>query len=284
MKIIVTHMNPDLDAMTGIWLLKRFAGDEWSEAEIKFVPAGATYKNIRVDSDPDILHVDVGMGILDHHQFSDKKKCGAVLVLKYLIKNSKQFESNEALERMVEVVRDIDWAGYLAYPEPTSDRYSFLFYEHGIIAGLQKIMRNKSDQQMELGLTILDAIYEAFKSKVNAESIVKNEGIKFKTKWGKGIAAQTDIFGFVTTAQAQGYPIVVSKGTSKGNIRIHAFEFGKINIDLSGVWETLKHKDQDATWFLHSSKKMVLNGSRANPDMIPTKLSLDEVIEILKKA
>jgi hypothetical protein len=284
MKTIVTHMNPDLDSMTSVWLLKRFGGDEWSEAEIKFVPAGSTYKNKRVDSDPDVMHVDVGMGILDHHQFSDKKKCGAVLVLNYLIKNSKQFETNEALERLVEVVRDIDWAGYLAYPQPTSDRYGFLFYEHGIISGLQKILRNKSDKQIELGLIILDGIYEAFKSKVNAEAIIKNEGIKFKTKWGKGMAAQTDILGFVTTAQAKGFSIVVSKGTSIGNIRIHAFEFSKINIDLSGVWETLKHKDPNATWFLHSSKKMVLNGSRANPDMIPTKLNLNEVIEVLKNA
>ena len=61
-----------------------------------------------------------------------------------------------------------------------------------------------------------------------------------------------------------------------------AYGFGKMKIDLTPVWELLKQKDPQATWFLHAGKQLLLNGSRANPDMIPTKLSLREVIEVLK--
>ena len=44
MKIIVTHLSPDLDALASSWLLKRFLTG-WTEAEITYVPAGETYKN-----------------------------------------------------------------------------------------------------------------------------------------------------------------------------------------------------------------------------------------------
>ena len=39
MKIIVTHAAPDLDAVTSVWLIKRFL-QGWNEAEVRFVPAG----------------------------------------------------------------------------------------------------------------------------------------------------------------------------------------------------------------------------------------------------
>jgi len=44
MKIIVTHMSPDWDAITSVWLLKKYLMG-WQEAEVRFVPAGQRYKN-----------------------------------------------------------------------------------------------------------------------------------------------------------------------------------------------------------------------------------------------
>ena len=54
-------------------------------------------------------------------------------------------------------------------------------------------------------------------------------------------------------------------------------------IDLTALYEDVKKQDPDATWFLHASKHMLLNGSAKNPDMKPTKLTLSEVIETVKK-
>ena len=67
MKLIVTHFNPDLDAIASIWIIKRFLKG-WEKARVRFVPAGETYKDQPVDSQPEILHVDTGLGELDHHQ------------------------------------------------------------------------------------------------------------------------------------------------------------------------------------------------------------------------
>lgn len=282
MKIIVTHMNPDLDALTAVWLLKRFGGEEWEEAAVKFIPAGQTYKDKKVDSDPDVFHVDVGLGRFDHHQQNDETVCAATLVLNYLIQKSKQFATNEALKRLVAVVLAFDWAAHYRWPDIKRDKTSFLFFEHGILEGWQKLYRNQSDKHLELALPILDGIYENLKSKCEAETVIKKSAIKFKTRWGKGIGAETDIFGFLAVAQAQGYPLVATKNPRTGHVRVHAYGFGKMKIDLTPVWELLKHKDPQATWFLHAGKQLLLNGSRANPDMIPTKLSLQEVIEVLK--
>ena len=283
-KIIVTHMNPDLDAMASVWLLKRFGGCDWQEAEVKFVPAGKTYKDKKADSDPDILHVDVGLGKLDHHQTGDENLCGAKLVYGDLCKSSPKLKSNRALWRLIEVVRDIDWAGYLRFPQPDHDRWSFLFFEEGIISGWQRKYRHKSDDHMDWGLLVLDGVYADLQSKVEAEAVLKDKSVEFKTRWGKGIGAETEAFGFKSVALSKGYPIVVTKNPKSKSVRISGFEFDTIKpkVDLTEAWEILKHKDPKATWFLHSSKKLLLNGSRANPDMIPSRLSLEEVIDVLK--
>src|SRR3989344_8330959 len=84
MKTIVTHMAPDVDAITSVWLLKRFLSG-WNEAQVKFVPAGKTLDNQIADSDPEIWHVDTGMGILDHHQ-TDEDTCAAKRCLEYIIR------------------------------------------------------------------------------------------------------------------------------------------------------------------------------------------------------
>ena len=80
MKIIVTHINPDQDAISSVWLVKRFFPG-WDKAEVKFVPAGKTLNSNSPDNDPEIIHVDTGLGKFDHHTTGDKTVCAAVKVL-----------------------------------------------------------------------------------------------------------------------------------------------------------------------------------------------------------
>ena len=51
---------------------------------------------------------------------------------------------------------------------------------------------------------------------------------------------------------------------------------------MTELYERLKKEDPDATWFLHASRHMVLNGSAKNPDMKPSNKTLQELIEIIK--
>ena len=77
-----------------------------------------------------------------------------------------------------------------------------------------------------------------------------------------------------------GYVLVIRKDPKKGYVRIKAVP--KPDIDLTHFYELLQEKDSNATWFLHASKHMILNGSSKNPDMKPTTLTLNQIIEIVR--
>ena len=84
----------------------------------------------------------------------------------------------------------------------------------------------------------------------------------------------------VHLAQKMGYAIALRKDPKKGFLRIKSLP--KDSIDLEPLYNELKSAEPDATWFLHASHHMVLNGSSKNPDMRPTKKSLQEIITALK--
>jgi len=283
-KTIVTHFAPDVDAVTSVWLLKRFL-PAWHEAEVKYVPAGKTLDNDIVDSDEDILHVDTGMGFLDHHQ-TDEDTCAAKRVLEYLIKveaknnRARQVVTGDiALERLVEVVNDIDHFREVYLPNPMSD-----FYDFGLVSifdGWKLIFGDDYNRIVDLGLLQLDGIYRNFQNKVWAEGEIKKNGIEFKTIWGKGLAAETINDEVVRIAQRMGYTVAVRKDPKKDYVRIKALPASKA--DLTACYNILRIKDPKATWFLHASKKMLLNGSIKNPESKPTSLTLREIVDVLIK-
>lgn len=284
MKTIVTHLAPDVDAVTSVWLLKRFLPG-WIEAEVAFVPAGKTLDNEPPDSDPDIMHVDTGMGKLDHHQ-TDEDTCAAKRTMEYISlkaqnksgKNHNKFP-DEALIRLIDVVNDIDHFREAYFPNPAADYYDF-----GLVSmmdGWKLIYPDENQRMIDLGLIALDGVYKTFQNKVWAEHEIKNEGVEFVTKWGKGIGVETVNDEVVRIAQRQGYVVAVRKDPHKDYVRIKALPESRS--DLTSCYNILRKKDKEATWFLHASRKMLLNGSVKNPESKPTKLTLREIIEVLKK-
>ena len=58
MKIVVTHTSPDMDAITSVWLIKKFLPG-WETATVRFVPAGeridsGKWKNGNVNNTNDV--------------------------------------------------------------------------------------------------------------------------------------------------------------------------------------------------------------------------------------
>ena len=104
MRKIVTHINPDLDAITSIWLLKRFLLD-WEKAGYAFVPAGATYKDEPVDSNAEVMHVDTGLGQLDHHQRVGEITSATALTWKYVQRERKHQPISELDKEAITVSR-----------------------------------------------------------------------------------------------------------------------------------------------------------------------------------
>src|SRR3989338_2555033 len=241
MKTIVPHVSVDLDAVTSSWLVVRYMPG-WTEAGFNFVPAGTTLNGADPDEDLNIIHVDTGLGKFDHHQFADNKLSATKRVFDYLQEKSYVKKTDlPALSRIVEFVTLIDNFGEVYFPDPTSDIYDFSLYQ--LTEGLKQLGK-KDEEVVRIMFTLLDATLELFKKKINAEDEVK-KGYIFKTKWGKSLALET-----------------------------------QNEIDLTPVHEEIVKKDPSATWFLHSSKHMLLNGSSKNPTAVASNLPLKKVVEI----
>ncbi|MFC1790551.1 hypothetical protein ACFLZP_03650 [Patescibacteria group bacterium] len=279
MKKIVTHLNPDLDAISSIWLLKRFLPG-WEKAEVGFVPAGRTWEDEAADSDPNVLHVDTGMGMLDHHQTSDLT-CATALTWDYVRQKRRgQPQSpleQEAIGRMVGVVTAVDNARDLGWAEVGEDRFSF--YLNNIIYGLKRILI-KDDELVEYVLVILDGLLRNLKDKVKAQEKINQEGVEFKTKWGKAVAVETGNEKVLWEAEVAGYVLVIKYDPDfLQRVKIYARFDSKVN--LAKVYEEFKKIDPEADWFLHATKRLLLISSA--PDARGTSLKLEQIIDSLKE-
>lgn len=302
MKIIVTHTAPDWDAITSVWLLKRYFGG-WEDASVQFVPAGTNLEGTKpkiletpiehVGND-EIIHVDTGLGPLDHHQTHEQTVSAASRTMQYVLStmpedgHAMHEEKLEALKRLVALVVATDHFKEVFWADAAADYHEFSLL--GLLEGLKMFKPDQDTYYVDFGMECLDAMLHTFENRIWAEKEIA-KGKKFQTQWGEGIAFETLNDTVLKLAQKMGYPLVVRKDPRKGYVRIKARpkkenstatqrEDG--NIDLTPVYEALKKKDPMATWFLHVSKKMLLNGTPKNPKMVPTSLSLDAIIEVLE--
>ena len=301
MKIIVTHMSPDWDAITSVWLIKKYLAG-WQEADVKFVPAGQRLNNLKLrtknleQNDPietsgedEVIHVDTGLGPLDHHQTQDKNVSAASRTWDYVQSQFREAhdkltpEHNEAVSRIVKVVVDIDHFGEVFWHDAASDIYEFSLL--GVLEGLKYEKPGQDPLYLKFGINCLNALTAEFENRIWAEREIREKGIKFETSMGKGIGFETLNDTVLKLAQKMGYQLVVRKDPRKGYVRIKTLpdQEGKKGIDLTNVYHQLSKMDPDATWFLHVSKKMLLNGTPKNPKMVPTKLTLREIIRVLEQ-
>lgn len=302
MKIVVTHSSPDMDAITSVWLIKKFLSG-WETAIVKFVPAGERLVSsikynvsgiqtpIEKIEDDEVIHVDTGLGPLDHHQTASDKVCGASLTWDYVQTKNEELRTRnsektkykiEAISRMIKVIVDIDHFKEIFRKDAVADYHEFELVS--ILDGLKFQFPNQDDYYIEFVSKSLDAVLHEFENRIWAEKEILKNGQEFKTRFGKGIAFETINDTVIKLAQKMGHVIVLRKDPRKGYVRIKVVPTtNKINIDLTSVYEKLKKLDPQATWFLHISKKMLLNGSVKNPKMRASKLTLNEIIKVLEK-
>jgi hypothetical protein len=274
-KIIVTHIFPDLDAICSVWLLQKFETD-FKQAKIEFVPAGKTYKDQIVDSDPTIIHVDTGLGRFDHHQ-ENERTCAAELVFNYLkSKKNISLKYQSALKRLIEVVIQADQFEDFYWEDAAGDRYEF-FLQY-LLDNL-KLSGNLNDTELVYqGMALLDGVLFGFKQKIQSEEEIK-KGVDFETKWGKSLAVETQMMFDIKLAHKMGYRLVVRKEPEAGFVSIKSQP--KKELDLTPAYSALKTADPQADWFFHQSKHIISNGSRHNPQAKPSRLSLAEIKEVL---
>lgn len=266
-------------------MVKKFIPD-FSNAEFRFVPAGKLYEPTEIEEIKKLktIHVDTGGGEFDHHETENKNVSASSRVLDFLRQHKLEEEQTTSLVRIVDVVTEIDHFREVFWPEPDRDRYEFFLEQ--ILDGFKTLHRDQDLRLLNFGFEALDAIYNKMQNKVRAEEEIE-KGMVIDISHDADSSPSLRILALETIndetiklAQKKGFPIVVRKDPRKGYVRIKAIPSGKV--DLKKAYESLKAKDPAATWFLHVSHCMILNGSTKNPDMKPTHLSLTEVVNIVK--
>jgi len=275
MKTIVTHLSPDLDAITSVWLIKKYLPD-WNNAEIKLVPAGTTFNDESPDDDKNVIHVDTGLGRFDHHQTNDYTSA-TKLIYKYLAgKDLIEEKEIKALEKIVEYVNSTDHFAEVFYSDPDADRYDFMLRQ--LVDGLKVISREEA-KLIEVIFLLLEAALIVFKNKVKAEEEINN-GFVFKSYLGRSLALESKNEEAVKLALKTGFVLVIRRHPEVGFTRIKTLPNKKYT--LKPVYEKILTKDKIGSWFFHISEHMLLNGSSGNPKLIPTPLSLNKIVEIVK--
>ncbi|MEN9327397.1 MAG: hypothetical protein RI947_205 [Candidatus Parcubacteria bacterium] len=275
MKTVVTHMSPDLDATTSVWLVRKYLPG-WDSASVAFVPAGTTLDNKDPDEDADIIHVDTGFGKFDHHQ-TNQYMSAARLVHDYLKESEYIFKKDEdAVERLVEFVTVIDNFGEVHFFDPTADVYDFSL--HQLIIGIKSQLMNDG-KVVEHMTFLLESVLQVLKNKIRAEEDIQ-DGVVFTSRWGKSIAMQTRNEEALRLALKSGYMLVLRKDPDRNFLNIKTFP--KPENDLTPVYNKLKELDPEASWFLHASTYILLNGWVGRPDTHPTTLSLPQIVDIIK--
>ena len=184
---------------------------------------------------------------------------------------------------MVKAVVDIDHFKEVFWEDTTADYHEFSLLS--ILDGLKLAKMDQDEYYVDFVSECLDAILHEFENRIWAEKEIAEKGIKFDTRFGKGMGFETINDTVLKLAQKMGYVAVIRKDPRKGYVRIKAMpsQNKKDDIDLTLAYEKLKKMDPSATWFLHIGKKMLLNGSVKNPKMRPTRLSLLDIIKVLEK-
>ena len=277
-KTIVTHKNPDLDAIMSAWLLVRFDQPRYGDAKLEFIPASTTYKNQQVDSDPSIVHVDVGFGKFDHHLPGGYTTCASELVFKDLVTQGLVSPSDTALKKMIDFALSIDRFEDSSWVEPLATRYSFTLHE--VIPSLHALQVMDNEAVTRYVFVYLDGVYQRLKHLDKAEEEI-TQGSEFGWSKGKGIAILSGNSEVIKIAQKQGYTLVILKHPDFGHMRIKAVP--EKEIDLTPLYDRIMKFDRSDQWFLHPSKQMLLNGSDKSSPKDPTNLSLKKVVDLVKE-
>lgn len=274
-KLIVTHIRPDFDACTSVWLVKRYY-PRFALADVVFLPAGDTYRNEPADSNPKVLHVDTGLGKFDHHQFRERLSA-AFRIYEYLktVRKFSQFEA-EALERMVELTTLIDNFEEVYFDNPTADIYELSIVQ--ILEGI-KIREANDHAVLEFMETALNGLLEILKRKIMAEAELAQAEV-FKVKQYKCLVIRSKSKEASKLAEKSGYHLVLLQDPERGNVNMRVHPKAKFNLDK--IYQAISLKEGSDKWFYHASGHLLLNGSSSHPQPA-TKLSLRTLMEIIRK-
>jgi len=260
-KILVTHKFPDDDAWLCIWLAKKFV-PKMATASLVFVNSGETLPGS--ENDPTIVHFDTGRGRNDQHGKGFKRSCSAILVA-----NELGIAENPGLKPLLEMATAVDNIEQLP---PT--------HLHFQIVGYPRLFRNGNGSDWQ---KVQERVFEAF------EIIYDQANQKALNKLNLGKFAEHTILrnGLKITsvlwhpelrdpAFEEGADVVIwTKRKGKGNKGFYTgipvnrdtpLYLDKVLLALNEAEAKVREVStlDKEIWYLHDSKKLILNGSRTH--------------------
>jgi len=280
MKKIITHISPHLDEIFAIWALKKY-DPGFSEIEVKFKatnPTGGEVDLESVDKDPDTVYLGIGRGKFDEHdKKTDQETTAASLVWMDIVDRGLAPTGADlaAVDKLLSFVIKDDTGELKGMGDYLVDYTISALWD-----GFSKVQRGDSDKKLEYGLPMMDYMFAYLRGIANAE-IVLEDAQNFETEWGKGLALSADYKETQVVAYRRGFNIVIVINPKLGYHLILGNPASQV--DLTGVFAKLKEIDSEAEWYLHQSKRMLISGSHSAPNVKISKLSLEQMIDLVRK-
>ena len=269
--VLVTHVIPHLDDIAAFWLLVRF-NPALKKAQLKFVTT--TPEGLKLE--PGEIGVGVGRGAYDEHK-GDKKESAVSLVWNDLCRRKRLPGGTlgRALAELTDFVKRGDLGEYIGKSGPG-------FPLADVLRALTKLPGEDSRTETLLGFRLLDATLILHEERIKIDEAIR-KGLKFRTKWGRAVAITVDaVPGAISGRIAElGYAMVVLRFPDSGYLHVRCTPGTKA--DLSRLGRHLMATEPEARWYLHHSKKMLLQGDWVAPVKTRSKQSLADMVALIKK-
>ncbi len=264
--LLATHPHPHLDDVCALWLLVRFV-PAYKDAKYKFIPQGAKISD-------SIVAVGIGKGEFDEHK-GDIRECATSLVFKKIQHSISNPIEHAALSEIVAWVNTEDHAGFM---DVVGHEYSVAL----TVMSLSHTIGMTSQKTLAWGMHAMDGILETVRQKHALMHDWTSKQV-IETKWGKGVALETDVGSVQVGRRAtqDGY-VVFAVVNPKNNFRYIKSAIKNSHIDLSDAYMRAHTKEPRAEWYLHHSKKMLICGSDVARNKHLSNFSLAELIALVR--
>lgn len=290
----VTHHQPHLDEIAGIWAIKKFGLKMFPGAdsavivttksggeELKFPPEELEKEGY--------LLIGVGGGRFDEHPNKKSKgaegKCCFDLVLEEL-----GLQDDLSLSQIVKFVRNTDLKG-MSQP----------FDLASLVKAMNALHASDPTKVANTTFDLLDAKrlqqINFSKAQEALRNVVQNHEIRRHDKpILKLMVGRTDDQEFNKACRADGAAVVIQQW-SRGNVMI--FTNKSKGIKLGSVVGKIRKEEQGRSekpngqedlfaegsvlgWYYHTEGQMLLNGSTGHSEVPPTHIQLDRIVDIVK--
>lgn len=275
--IIYTHIRPHLDEICAIWLLKKFH-PSFKDAHVRYVPGNPTgQRELRERlENKSTVFVGIGRGKFDEHK-STREECAASLVWKYLKHSGYQPKigsSIKAVDFLVAYVLEDDLGKTMLLPEEVRD-----VSPTAIVEAWRLLYPNY--QILSFGERLLDGLAEHFRMKHLLPELWKKRRV-IKGTLGLGYGFEGDAkSGIDAYAYGNGADFVVIVDPKRGYRQYRSR--ADSDVDFSKLHQAVGRREPASRWFLHQSKRLLLSGADMAENRNLSRLSLDEMIELIHK-